>query len=97
MLFCDLPLFGASLELISTEKNIQKSNFFSRKLFVFVSYSREGETVIIQLNQKLSFVLFANRRNSCMSIKGQFQYKIPFLFFLYDCIRIRTQGRVLEF
>ena len=108
-----MPLLGASLEVISTEKTFRNPTFFHenysslilivvkdslnfiRLLRVVITPSviedekttrsnrtnfrlRVRETVIIPLNPKLSFVLFANRGNTCMSITGQFQYKMAF-------------------
>ena len=108
-----MPLLGASLEVISTEKTFRNLTFFRenysslilivvkdslnfiRLLWVVITPSvieeekttrsnrtnfrlRERETVIIPLNPKLSFVLFVNRGNTCMSITGQFQYEMAF-------------------
>ena len=50
MLFCDMPLFGASLEVISTEKTVRSLTFFRENcssliLIVVIvdSYSRSSD------------------------------------------------------
>ena len=50
MLFCDMPLFGASLEVISTEKTVRiltffRENYSSLILIVVIvdSYSRSSD------------------------------------------------------
>ena len=47
--------------MISNEKTFRSLTFFDENLFLLVSHSREGETVVIPLNQKLPFVLFAQQ------------------------------------
>ena len=138
MLFCDMPLFGASLEVISTEKTVRSLTFFRENyssliLIVVIvdSYSRSSDyfksLLLPQLlrgenDSKQSDEFQATWKRNChypikpktffcpfcqqkkhlhvhrrsVSVQDGF-FESTELFSLYHCIRIRTQGRVLEF
>ena len=75
---------GASLEVISTEKTFRSLTFFRE------NYS---SLILIVVKDSLKH-LHVHRRS--VSVQDGF-FESTELLSLYHCIRIRTQGRVLEF